>query len=98
VSQSGIAGSSRLGDGVVLAGQSGISGHMKLGDGVHVAAKSAVFKSVAQGKKVAGIPAVDAGKWRRQQALIGRLDDLRKRLLKLESRLSSIEDQEGKLD
>ncbi len=87
VAQSGISGSTRLGDGVVLAGQSGISGHKELGDGVQVAAKSAVFKSVGAGKKVAGIPAIDAGAWRRQQAVVRRLVEIRKRLVRLEKRL-----------
>lgn len=84
ISQSGIAGSSRLGDGVVLAGQAGVAGHLDLGGGVQVAAKSAVFKSVEPGRKIAGIPAVDIGSWRRQQALMARLSELKKRLEALE--------------
>lgn len=84
ISQSGIAGSTRLGDAVVLAGQAGVSGHLELGDGAQVAAKSAVFKSVPAGKKVAGIPAVEAGVWRRQQALVQRLAEFTRRLRKLE--------------
>jgi UDP-3-O-[3-hydroxymyristoyl] glucosamine N-acyltransferase len=87
VSQSGVAGSSRLGDGVVLAGQTGVAGHLELGDGVQVAAKSAVFKSVEPGRKLAGIPAVDLGAWRRQQALVGRLGELKKRLERLEAEI-----------
>lgn len=84
VSQSGISGSTVLGKGVVVAGQSGLSGHLEIGDGVQVAAKSAVFKSVESGRRVAGIPAVDIGKWRRQQALIRRLAKLERRVRELE--------------
>jgi UDP-3-O-[3-hydroxymyristoyl] glucosamine N-acyltransferase len=84
VSQSGISGSTQLGNGVVVAGQSGLSGHLKLGDGVQVAAKSAVFKSVEAGKKVAGIPATDAGRWLRQQAMVARLVELGRRIANLE--------------
>ena len=80
ISQSGIAGSSSLGDGVVLAGQAGVAGHLRLGDGVQVAGKSAVFQSVEAGSRVAGIPARDMGAWRRQQALVARLTELKKRL------------------
>lgn len=98
VSQSGISGSTRLGDGVVLAGQSGISGHKVLGDGVQVAAKSAVFKSVEAGKTVAGIPAIDAASWRRQQAIVSKLDGLRKRLIALEKQLHPIQGTEGDRD
>ena len=84
VSQAGISGSTELGDGVVIAGQSGLSGHLKLGDGVQVAAKSAVFKSVEAGRKVAGIPATDASRWLRQQALVARIVELGRRIARLE--------------
>ncbi|MGE5233454.1 MAG: UDP-3-O-(3-hydroxymyristoyl)glucosamine N-acyltransferase [Acidobacteriota bacterium] len=96
VSQSGIAGSTELGDYVVLAGQSGIAGHLKVGDGVRVAAKSAVFQNVEAGQQVAGTPAVAAGKWRRQQALLGRLEEIHRRLLNLEARLGGrAKEEEG---
>ncbi len=77
VSQAGISGSTVLGTGVVMAGQSGVAGHLELGDGSRVSAKSAAFKSVPAGHTVAGIPAVETARWRRSQALIGRLDDTR---------------------
>jgi UDP-3-O-[3-hydroxymyristoyl] glucosamine N-acyltransferase len=87
VSQVGISGSTRLGDGVVMAGQSGAAGHLELGDGSRVAAKSAVFKSVPAGETVAGIPAIKAGRWKRSQALFGRLGEIRRRLIRLEKRV-----------
>ncbi|HEX3553950.1 MAG TPA: UDP-3-O-(3-hydroxymyristoyl)glucosamine N-acyltransferase [Thermoanaerobaculia bacterium] len=85
--QAGIAGSARLGDGVVLAGQSGVAGHIELGDRVQVAAKSAALAPVAAGKTVAGIPAVEIRKWRRQIALTSRLDKTSRRLRALERKL-----------
>jgi UDP-3-O-[3-hydroxymyristoyl] glucosamine N-acyltransferase len=94
VAQAGIAGSARLGDGVTVAGQSGIIGHVEIGDRVVVATKSAVLGPVEEGRRVAGIPAIDLAKWRRQQALIGRLADLRARLLRLEQRLGDRESEE----
>ena len=87
VAQSGIAGSTQIGEGVVLAGQAGVAGHVRVGSGARVAAKSAVFKNVPDGEQVAGIPAIEAGQWRRQQALVGRLQDLQRRLRVLEERL-----------
>jgi len=86
VGQVGVAGSTRIGDRVVMAGQSGAAGHLKIGDGVTVLAKSAVFKDVADGEMVAGIPAVESGKWRRTTAILGKLDDLRRRIISLEAR------------
>lgn len=91
VSQVGISGSTVLGDYVVIAGQSGAAGHLTLGDGVRVAAKSAVFKDAAAGEQLAGIPAVPAARWRRQQAAAGKLDELRKRVAALERRLARLD-------
>ncbi len=78
--QAGIAGSARLDDYVVMGGQSGVTGHISVGRGVQVAGKSAVFQPVADGRQVAGIPAIDLKRWRRQSALLKRLGDLLRRL------------------
>lgn len=86
--QSGIAGSSRLGEWVVLAGQAGVGGHIELGDRVQVGAASAAVRPVAEGTVVsATIPAMEIGRWRRQAALLGRLDEIYRRLRRLEERL-----------
>lgn len=89
VSQVGISGSTALGTGVVMAGQSGVAGHLELGDGSRVTAKSAVFKSVSSGETVAGIPAVEASRWRRSQALLNRLEEMRRRIREIEKELKS---------
>lgn len=99
--QSGIAGSSRLGDGVVLAGQAGVAGHLEVGNGVQVAAKSAVLASLEAGRQVAGIPAVELRKWRRQAVLLVRLEDMNRKLRALERRLgagAAVESGQGALD
>lgn len=70
VSQVGIAGSSKIGNGVILAGQVGVAGHLEIGDGVMAAAKSGIASSIEAGKIVGGIPAVDAGIWKRQAAFL----------------------------
>jgi UDP-3-O-[3-hydroxymyristoyl] glucosamine N-acyltransferase len=87
--QAGIAGSARLGDYVVLAGQAGVAGHIDLGDGAQVAAKSAALGPVPAGAQVAGIPAVDMRRWRRQTVLLSRLEGMSRRLRALERKLAS---------
>lgn len=82
--QVGIAGSATLGDGVVLAGQVGVAGHLEIGSGTMVAAKSAVLQSVDAGQQVGGIPTVELGAWRRQVAMLGRLERLQRRVAALE--------------
>jgi UDP-3-O-[3-hydroxymyristoyl] glucosamine N-acyltransferase len=93
--QAGIAGSTRLGDGVVLAGQAGVAGHLQLGDRVQVAAKSAALAPVEAGTVVAGIPAVELRRWRRQVALLARLEEMSRRLRALEKRLGVSRDEDG---
>jgi UDP-3-O-[3-hydroxymyristoyl] glucosamine N-acyltransferase len=94
--QAGIAGSTRLGAGVVLAGQAGVSGHIEVGSGAQVAAKSAVLASVEPGAQVAGIPAVELRKWRRQAALLARLEEMSRRLKALERKLGATQQEEGR--
>ena len=89
--QAGVAGSARLGKGVVLAGQAGVGGHLELGDGVQVAAKAAALQSVPAGTKVAGIPAVELSRWRREVVLRGRLEEMSRRLEDLGRRLAALE-------
>lgn len=93
--QSGVAGSTRLGDGVVLAGQVGVADHREVGAGARVSAKSAVLRDVEPGEDVAGIPAVPAGAWRRQQALLRRLGEWSARLRRLERRIGGSREEEG---
>jgi UDP-3-O-[3-hydroxymyristoyl] glucosamine N-acyltransferase len=89
--QVGIAGSTVLEDGVVMAGQSGAAGHLRLGRGATVLAKSAVTKDVEPGAQVAGVPAADAAEWREATVLLRRLPDLRRSLAALEARLAALE-------
>jgi UDP-3-O-[3-hydroxymyristoyl] glucosamine N-acyltransferase len=67
VSQSGIAGSTELGDDVRVGGQSGFAGHLKIGNRVVVYSKSAVFEDIGDGTWVRGIPAVSQREYVRQQ-------------------------------
>ena len=57
VAQVGIAGSTVIGDGVMIGGASGVNGHITIGDGAQVAAMSGVMASLEPGEKVAGLPA-----------------------------------------
>jgi UDP-3-O-[3-hydroxymyristoyl] glucosamine N-acyltransferase len=94
--QAGVAGSAHLGDHVVLAGQAGVSGHIELGDGAQVAAKSAALGPVPARTQVAGIPAVDLRRWKRQIVLLSRLEEMSRRLRALERKVGADDpDEEG---
>lgn len=58
VAQSGVAGSSKLEDYVMLGAQGGIAGHLTIGKGAQVAAQSGVMRDVPPGQSVCGAPAI----------------------------------------
>ena len=73
VAQSGVAGSTRLDDRVMLGGPAGVTGHLHLGAGARVAAHGGVMRDVPAGQTVRGLPAVPlkdyfglVSLWRRQ--------------------------------
>ncbi|MGH7592881.1 MAG: UDP-3-O-(3-hydroxymyristoyl)glucosamine N-acyltransferase [Gemmatimonadales bacterium] len=69
----GVAGSTVLGDRVVLAGQSGCIDHVALGDDVTVGAKAAVMSNVPAGTAVSGYPARPHREFLRAMATVYRL-------------------------
>ena len=71
--QVGVAGSTHIGDGVILAGQSGVSGHLKIGDGVRLAVQAGVIRDVPAGETLSGFPARPHREFLRAQAALGRL-------------------------
>ena len=88
--QSGVAGSSRLGDGVVLAGQAGVGDHVVLGDRVQVGAASAAVRPLPAGSVVSStLPPIEIGRWRRRLVLLGRLEEMLRRLRAVEERVET---------
>lgn len=97
VAQCGIAGSTTLGEHVMLGGQVGLSDHVRIGAGARVAAKSAVFKDVASGDTVRGIPATGSERYLRHQAGIRRLPKWVDELKALRSRVADLETRLARL-
>jgi len=73
VAQTGISGSTQLGDFVMTGGQSGFAGHLKIGAGARIAAQSGIMRDVPAGEEVMGSPAVPLRQFMRQTALVGRM-------------------------
>ena len=63
--QTGISGSVLIGDNVTIGGQVGLAGHIIIGDNVIIAAKSGVTKDIKDNSVVAGFPAIDMKKWKK---------------------------------
>ena len=83
VAQVGIAGSSILGNNVVLGGQAAIKGHIHLDDGVMVAAKSGVHSNLPKGAVVSGIPAIPHRDWLKASTIFAKLPKIYGELLEV---------------
>lgn len=92
--QTGLAGSSIIGNRVILAGQVGIAGHLTVGDDVAVTAKSATSHDIEEGRVVSGIPAFDNKEWLRSTAAFRRLGSMGKILRELEKRIAELEEKD----
>src|SRR5436309_13333823 len=86
VAQSGISGSTRVGERVMMGGQVGIVGHLEIGDGTAIGAQSGVSKSTPGGAWF-GSPAVPLEEAKRQIAWIHRLGKLFERVKQIEKKL-----------
>ncbi len=91
VTQTGIAGSTTLGQYCVLAGQVGIAGHLKIGDRVTVAAQAGVSGDLDDGATVWGTPAFDMRTALKAYPLVKSLPEFRKALKDLEQRVKQLE-------
>jgi len=70
VAQSGVAGSSTVGDFAAVGAQAGVAGHLSIGAGARLAAQCGVMRDVAPGESVGGSPAVGFRDWMRQVAFL----------------------------
>ena len=86
-SGTGVAGSTTLGNNVVVGGQAGFAGHQTIGDNVMVGGQTGVLGDVAAGKVILGTPHHDVEVTRRVWAALPYLPGLLKRLRKLEKRV-----------
>lgn len=86
-SGAGLAGSSKLGDFVTLAGQVGVVGHIEIGSFSQVGGQAGVAKSLLPKSIVTGTPARALTEQRRLEAMIRRLPELFQRFRELETKL-----------
>ncbi|PYL07987.1 MAG: UDP-3-O-(3-hydroxymyristoyl)glucosamine N-acyltransferase [Verrucomicrobia bacterium] len=84
--QTGISGSTRVGERVMMGGQVGIVGHIEIGDNTAIGAQSGISKNISGGTWWAS-PAVPLAEAKRQIAWIHRLGKLFARVKEIEKKL-----------
>ncbi|MFL0796511.1 MAG: UDP-3-O-(3-hydroxymyristoyl)glucosamine N-acyltransferase [Cellvibrionaceae bacterium] len=83
-----VAGSSEIGPNCTLAGGAAVLGHLKVGAGSHITSRALLTKSIEGGSYSSGTPIDNTQKWRKNAARFSQLDDLARRLIKLEKQLA----------
>lgn len=89
--QSGVAGSSTIGNYVVVGGKVAISDHLTVGDRVMIAGGSGVAHDTPSGQIIAGYPAIPIRDWLKVQAVLPKLPELKKIVSQLENRINELE-------
>lgn len=80
-----IAGSTSIGKHCMIGGMTAISGHIEITDNVVITGGSGIANSIKEaGVYSSGIPAIKASLWRRTVARIRNLDELGRRVSKIE--------------
>jgi UDP-3-O-[3-hydroxymyristoyl] glucosamine N-acyltransferase len=89
---SAVAGSTRIGNWVLMGGHSGISDHLNVATGTRIGAKTGVIQNIDHAGTYVGFPAEPIQDWKRSviylrhfRKYIQQIRDLEKRLLKLEN-------------
>ena len=72
VAQTGISGSTSLGDFVLVGGQVGIAGHLHVGSRAQIAAQSGILRDIEAGARLAGTPARPIRSYLRENIALAR--------------------------
>jgi UDP-3-O-[3-hydroxymyristoyl] glucosamine N-acyltransferase len=83
MAQVGIAGSTRVEDGAILAGQVGVGGHINIGAGARLGAQAGVIGDIPAGETWSGYPARPHREAMRASAALLKLAGMIKRLERL---------------
>jgi UDP-3-O-[3-hydroxymyristoyl] glucosamine N-acyltransferase len=76
IAQTGIAGSSQIGNHVILAGKVAVNGHIKICDGVVVGACSGVSKSITTPGRYAGVPVMPLAEHNKMQVYLRNIEKI----------------------
>ncbi|RRV08158.1 UDP-3-O-(3-hydroxymyristoyl)glucosamine N-acyltransferase [Pseudomonas sp. v388] len=87
----GISGSTRIGKHCMLAGGVGLVGHIEICDGVFITGMTMVTHSITEpGSYSSGTAMQPAAEWRKSAARLRKIDDMARRLQKLEKMVETV--------
>ncbi|MFN3385530.1 MAG: UDP-3-O-(3-hydroxymyristoyl)glucosamine N-acyltransferase [Candidatus Thermochlorobacter sp.] len=90
-SQAGLSGSTKIGNSCMIGGQVGFVGHLEVADRVTLGGQSGVTKSLTKpGEFLRGSPAKPLREQLRQEAMLGKLEEMMRRIVELEKQLAEL--------
>lgn len=91
ISQSGLAGSCKLGNYVTVAAQAGVGGHIEVGDKAILGGRAGATKSLEGGQVYSGFPARPMREDHKKNAAVGKLPQLFKEVRALKKQLAELQ-------
>ncbi|MCS7014423.1 MAG: UDP-3-O-(3-hydroxymyristoyl)glucosamine N-acyltransferase [Chloroherpetonaceae bacterium] len=97
-SQAGLSGSTKIGNSCMIGGQVGFVGHLEIADRVTLGGQAGVTKSITKpGEFWRGAPAKPLREQLRQEAMIGKLEEMMRRLIAVEKELLELKAKKNEL-
>ncbi len=90
VAQSGVAGSTRLGDRVIVGAQAGIVGHIEIVSDVMLGARTGVPNHIRESGIYSGVPSMPHRQWLKVAMAQATVPELRRRVRELERQLARL--------
>ncbi len=89
--QAGLSGSTKIGNSCMIGGQVGFVGHLEIADRITLGGQSGVTKSWTKpGEFLRGSPAKPIREQLRQEAMLGKLEEMMHRIKELEKQLAEL--------
>lgn len=92
VAQTGIAGSTTTGKHVVMGGQVAVAGHLHIGNGAMITARSGISKSLPDGGKYGGAPAMPLSEYNRLSVYLRNIESYVDQISELKEELKRIKE------
>lgn len=92
-SQTGVAGSTKIGSWCTMGGQTGISGHITVGDHVSMGGQTGILGNVKDNEVLMGTPGFDYNKFMRSTVMFRRLPEMSSELSALKKELKELKEK-----
>ena len=91
--QTGIAGTTKVGENCVFGGQVGLIGHLTIGAGTQIAAQSGITSNIPEKSVLRGSPAFDLPKYQKCYVVFRKLPELYGQIKDLEKEVNNLKSE-----